>query len=279
MADFYKGSIPIYDPDVNVAALHPPDVGYGYVPRDYKEHPEAMFAHPDEMQLVPASEDDARYDEQEETKSSLEHIYLSGPNGTPRFVNLDQNGHGYCWAYSVGTAIMLDRLRRNYPPIRVNPHGPAAILKKGRDEGGWWGLSAEFGRQYGYPVEGTGPGQWPLHSRDIKKYDTPLLRSEMAKHRITEDWVDLTRKVYDQNLTTRQFATCGFNNQAAPSDFPWWAHSVCQVRWVRIERGSWGPLILNSWKGWGYYGLAVLRGDKAIAGGGGAIRSTTPSVN
>jgi len=47
---------------------------------------------------------------------------------------------------------------------------------------------------------------------------------------------------------------------------------VCQVRWVRIERGSWGPLILNSWKGWGRHGLAVLRGRQAVADGAIAIR-------
>lgn len=276
--DFYKGVIPILDADNDGNdAFHPPGQAKGMVPRDYKQFPETMFAQPDEMQVVPKTEWDARYDEQEANQSSLEHIYLSGPNGTPKFVNLDQNGQGYCWAYSTGHSIMLDRLKQNLPMVRLNPHATAAIIKGGRDEGGWCGLSAKWARDNGYAVEGTGPGEWPLHTMNLK-YDTPELRAEMAKHKVTEDWVDLTKQVYDQSLTTTQLATCGFNNIPCPSDFNWWSHSVCQVRWVRIEKGSWGPLILNSWLNWGRYGLAVLRGSQAIANGAVATRVTTASA-
>jgi len=277
MAEFYKG-IPIIDvdhpTDEMTDMLHPKGATYGMEERDYELYPEAMFAPPSEMGIIPESEWDARYDEQEEQESSLEHIYLSGPGGTPRFPCLDQNGHGYCWAYSTGQSIMIDRLRRNLPQVRLNPHATAAIIKKGRDEGGWCGLSAEFGRDVGYAVEGTGPGQWPLHSRDLR-YDTPQLRAEMAKYKIEEEWTDLTRNVYDQNLTRAQVATCGFNNIPGPRDYNWWRHSVCGIRWVRVERGSWGQLILNSWKGWGRHGLGVLVGSKAVCNGGLAIRLTS----
>lgn len=280
--DFYKGTIPILESDQHQVGemadmFHPMGQEKGYIERDYSVDPETMFDPPDKMKVIDPSEWDARYDEQEKTQSSLEHIYLSGPNGEPAFVNLDQNGDGYCWDYSVGHSIMLDRLKQNQPLVRLNPHAGAAIIKQGRNEGGWWGLGAQFAREHGFAVEGTGPGQWPLHSRNLK-YDTPELRKAMALYKIEEDWVDLTRQVYDQNMTTKQFATCGFNNIPCPSDFNWWGHSVCQVRWVRIERGSWGPLILNSWKGWGRFGLAVLRGSQAIANGGGAIRKTTASA-
>jgi len=274
MAEFYKGTIPIFDPDIDESGLRPDGVSYGLVPRDYSQDPESLFAPPSEIQIIPESEWDARFDEQERLQSSLEHMYLSGPNGQPRFVNLDQNGHGYCWAYSTGHAIMLDRLRRNLPLVRLNPHATAAIIKRGRDEGGWCGLSAKFGREHGYAIEGNASGQWPLHSRNLQ-YDTPQLRLEMAKYKIDEDWCDLTRQVYDQNLTRSQIAACGFLNIPGPRDYQWWGHSVCGVRWVRIERGSWGQLILNSWKGWGRYGLGVLRGEKSLTMGALAIRSTT----
>lgn len=276
MADFYHKNIPIIDTEYadSNEMLFPKDVRFGMVPRDYTEYPQEMFAPPSEMDLIPESEWDARYDEQEELQSSLEHIYLSGPGGTPAFVNLDQNGHGYCWAYSTGQAIMLDRLKRNLPLVRLNPHATAAIIKRGRDEGGWGGLSAKFGRENGYAVEGTGPGQWPLHSRDLR-YDTPQLRAEMAKYKLHEEWTDLTKSVYDQNLTRGQLATTGFSNIPGPRDYNWWGHSVCGVRWVRVERGNWGQLILNSWRGWGRHGLGVLIGNKAVPNGALAIRSTT----
>jgi hypothetical protein len=97
----------------------------------------------------------------------------------------------------------------------------------------------------------------------------------MAKYKIHEQWTDLTRAIYDRNLTRAQLATTGFNNLAGPGDYNWWGHSVARLRWVRVERGSWGQLILNSWKGWGKHGLGVLIGSKAVCQGALAIRSTT----
>jgi hypothetical protein len=276
MADLYKGSIPVIDCDgeTDNDMLFPEGVSFGLVPRDYDQFPEPMFAPPSEMQLIPESEWDARFDEQEELESSLEHIYLSSPNNEPCFRHLDQNGHGYCWMYSVGHSMMMDRLRRNLPIVRFNPHAAAAIIKRGRDEGGWCGEGAQFATEVGMAVEGNAQGQWPLHSRNIR-LDTPRLRAEMAKYRIEEDWVDLTRQKFNRNLTVAQVATCGFLNIPGPRDYNWWRHSVCGIRWVRVERGSWGQLILNTWLRFGRHGLAVLRGNKAIPNGALGIRLTS----
>ena len=282
--DFYHGNIPIIDDTPEAMAYAMPykidghKIGYGYVPRDYSVNLLEMFASPDAMPIYEESEWDAIFDEQEATHSSLEHLYLSGPGGTPIFENLDQNGDPYCWAYSEGHAIMMVRARMNAPFIRINPHATGAIIKGGRAEGGWCGLSAKFAREHGYAVEGNGPGQWPLHSRNLK-YDTPELRANMALHKVTEEYVDLAKAVYDQNLTKKQFASALFNLNPCPADFMWQAHSVCAIRWVRIERGSWGPLILNSWKGWGRHGLGVYRGSQGIPDGALALCSMNPSVN
>lgn len=91
-----------------------------------------MFAQPSDIEIIPRTEWDARFDEQEERKSSLEHVYLSGPGGTPAFENLDQGTEGYCWAYSVGHSIMMHRLKCNLQYVRLNPHSIAAIIKKVR---------------------------------------------------------------------------------------------------------------------------------------------------
>jgi hypothetical protein len=269
MQSYYKSVIPIIDDSRDGHALQFPGkdgagspVGYGYVPRDFAVTPPNTFGSmPSEIQVYPDSDWDALYDEQEAQKSSLEHLYLSGSGGEPAFVNLDQNGHGYCWAYSAGTALMLARLRDNQPLVRLNPHSVAAIIKNGRDEGGWCGLSAEHIRRRGMAEEGNGPGQWPLHSRSLAN-DSPECRASSLKYTVTEDFVDLAKSVYDQNMTELQLATCLFNNLPGQVDFNHWSHSVGAVRWVRIERGSFGLLILNSWKGWGRHGLAVLQGSK-----------------
>lgn len=245
----------------------------GLVPRDYTQYPETMFAPPSEMPLIAESEWEARIEMQEALRSSLEHIYLSQPGDNPAFINLDQNGDGYCWIYSTTHSVMLARLRDNQPLVRLNPHSGGAIIKNGRNEGGWCGLSAQFLRETGIAEEGTGPGQWPLHSRDLR-HDTPACRAAMAKYRITEDWVDLSRRVYDQNLTFQQLASALLCNQPCPVDFNWWGHSVCAVRLIKVEAGSFGVLILNSWKGWGRHGLGVLRGSKMVPNGAVCTRVT-----
>lgn len=263
--DFYKGVIPIFNTDTNKDSdnLHPSGASFGLIPRDYSVYPAEMFDIPSQMQIIPESDWDAIYDEQEAQQSSLEHLYLRGPNGGGVFENLDQNGNGYCWAYSTGHAMMLARMLQNQPLIRLNPHSVAAIIKNGADEGGWCGLSAKFVRENGIAPEGTGAGLWPLHSRNIR-LDTPELRAIMAKYKSTEEWVDLNRSVYDVNMSKQQYATALMCRQPSPSDYNFWSHSVCAVRWVRISKGNWGTLILNSWKGWGRYGLGVLEGSKAV---------------
>lgn len=267
--DFYKSDIPVVDLDgpVDNDVLNPAGVGKGYVPRDYSEFPESFMASAAEMDTYDPSEWDALYDEQEEKKSSLEHIYLRG--GVPAFTNLDQGKEGDCWAYSTAHAKMLADLRDfGYTP-RLNPHFIAAYLR--RYDGGWCGASAKVFADVGCCVVGSNPGEWPKWSHNTSAINSTHL-DEAAKNKTTEEWRDLTRQVWDQSMTSRQLATCGFMNVPCPSDFNWWGHSVCQVRWVRIEKGSWGPLILNSWLNWGRHGLAVLRGSKAVANGAVGIR-------
>lgn len=271
---FYKKHIPILEDfgDKRTDLSHPSDVQFGLVPRDYKTEPESMFAPPDTINVIDPSEWDARFDEQEANESSLEHIFLRG--GKPAFINLDQNGDGHCWAYSTGSSKMLAKLRDVGDPKlveRLNPHFVAAYLK--RFNGGWCGASAKVAAEVGYLVEGNGPDEWPLHSNKTSLINAVRLEAA-AKRRTLEEWRDLTREVWDTTLTSKQLATCSFNNIPCPSDFNWWGHSVCQVRWVRIEKNSWGPLILNSWKGWGRFGLGVLRGSQAIANGAVATRVT-----
>lgn len=240
----------------------------GAIPRDYDVDPVEMGDSPDGMKLLSDDEAIAAHDQQDRDESSLLHMFLRNP-----FEQLDQNGDGYCWAYSTGHCIMLDRLKQNLPYVRINPHATAAIIKKGRDEGGWCGLSMKWARENGYAVEGTGPGQWPLHSRNLK-YDTPELRSSMALHKATEDWYDLGRREFDQKLARQQIIT--LSTQAIPMAADWmrFAHSMCLIRAVRIAN-AWHPIVLNSWRGWGYNGLGVLYGmwpDNAVA-----LRASTPS--
>jgi len=263
--------IPILDDRVDIDDLfldgNVTPVRGGHDPNQYVPD---MMAAPNGMKTYSESELDALYDEQERAESSLEHLYLREWVGPC----LDQNGDGYCWAYSTGGAVMMRRLALHLPFVRLNPHSVAAIIKGGRDEGGWAGLSLAKAREIGYAEEGKGPGQWPLHSRNAAYFKDEAVRESMLKYRITDDWYDLGKPAYSQQLKDAQRWTCMFNGCPVPTDRNVWGHSTCDIRYVRIEKGSWGWLTLNSWKGWGRRGLAVLRGKYLKSDGAVSVVNT-----
>lgn len=270
MSEFYKGCIPIIDcsKERNVALVNPLGVGSGLVKRDFVTDPHQCFgAHPSEIKTLSKADWDAVFDEEEATQSSLEHMFLRNPK-KPAFVNLDQDGDGDCWAYSTGHAIMFEYLRMGVPIDeipRLNPHYIATILR--RFNGGWCGASMDVATRLGCCVEGNGPDQWPKWS-----HNTGLLNQTRAdaalKNKVVRNIYDMAKPVYGQTMIESQIATCGLSRTPAPTDYNEMAHSMCQIRWVRIERGSWAPLIINSWLNWGHFGLGVLRNmdaDGAVA--------------
>ena len=146
--DMYKGTIPILEYTSQYRDMfHPKGFRTGAEPRDLKLYPKEMYDPPSEMDVYQETDWDALYDEMEKNKSSLEHLYLRG--GKPAFTNLDQNGDGYCWHYSSGHAAMFLGLANHEPIVRLNPHAGAAIIKGGKDEGGWCGLSGKFIEEVG----------------------------------------------------------------------------------------------------------------------------------
>ena len=227
----------------------------------------AMAAPPSEMKLIPRGEWDARIEEQERLQSSLQHYRDKMANGKFH-QSLDQNGQGYCWAYSVVSTVMFTNAVANVPYRRLSAHSVACKVKNFRDQGGWCGLSAQYIRKNGVvPVE-----LWPEKSMS-RSHDTAEAWKEAKKFAITEDWVDLSQSVYDQNLTFDQVATCLLLNIPCAVDFNWWSHSVCAIRLVRVEAGSYGLAIINSWTdGWGDRGIGILRGSRSIPNGAVATR-------
>src|SRR5688572_7363517 len=97
-------AIPILDERVNVNDLFldgpPRPVATGHDPSQYVPD---MAAAPLGMKTYSQAEAEAIFEEEERTQSSLEHLYLRKWIGEC----LDQNGHGYCWSYSTGSALML----------------------------------------------------------------------------------------------------------------------------------------------------------------------------
>lgn len=275
--------------------------GHGYVPRDYRTHPAQMFAPPSDMPLIPRAEWPERIRDKDAKKSWLRDIRDTG-NAGQRIPSLDQNGQGFCWAYSTTHAVILLRALMNQPYVRLSAHAIGCKVKNFRDEGGWCGLSAKYHREVGCPSVAF----WAEKSMS-RSNDKPETWANAALHKVTEDWVDLTRDVYDQNLTFEQACSCLLSDVPVPEDFNHWSHSVCGCFLVngndhrdttRAESGKlmaaaevaryWGldhPVtggigngLWNSWTdGWGDAGMGVLTGSKAIPDGAVALRVTGAS--
>lgn len=241
--------------------------GRGYVERDYSVHPREMFAPPSELHLIPRSEWSDRIKEQERTRSRTSDILLA--DGIPA---MDQGPNGYCWGHSTAGCSMAIRAINGSPYIPLSAYMVCAILKNGRNEGGWCGLSAKFMREVGICSQ----EKWPQGQRNLR-LDTPEARADAALYKTTEDWVDLGRNVYDQNLPMDIIATCLLTNTPVAGDFDWWAHSVMLCDLVEVEPGSFGIRFRNSWgNNWGQQGFGVLQGNRAHPVGAVATRVVGP---
>jgi hypothetical protein len=193
------------------------------------------------------------------------HTLITRRNGT---VLISSN----CWAYSTTRTVEYVRAIQNLPYVALSAHSVGCVVKGFRDEGGWCGLSAEYIRAKGVVPESL----WPAKSMS-RSHNTAANWEEAAKYRITEDFVDLARPVYDQNLTFAQMVSCLLQNVPCVGDFNWWGHSVCAVDVDEMD----GEVVLdidNSWTpGWGDNGTGKLRGSKKIPDGAVATRSVNPS--
>ena len=253
----------------------PPGESMGLVPRDFSAHPQGylMCARPFDLPLMSDDEIEAAIKRQAEEKSSPKDVFFR-----EGMAALDQNGQGYCWAYSTTSGVMLSRVIAGLPYVRLSAHMVACIIKGYRDQGGWNAQSVEFVAEHG--VAAVGPaseGGWPEKSMS-RSNDTPMMREKAKQHQLVE-FMDLDDG--GPNLK-RQCATCLCNNIVYPSDHNWWSHSV-----LAALLRKWGPggrdfeiEILNSWgSSWSDRGWGVLSGSKAIPNGAIAIRVSKPSMN
>ncbi len=276
----------VYDDATPVAVTIDPTMARGLVPRDLTVDPPTMFAPPTDMPDMSFQEIMDRIKEQNRAESSLRHIRRRYLNGS-HVPSLDQNGQGYCWAYSNTSAAMLKRMSAGLPYVRLSGHSVACKIMNFKNQGGWCGLAAEFirGGSRKFPdLSGIASvDEWPEKSMS-RSNDNPETWADAALHAVTEDYVDLTREVYDQNLTKKQVLIQLCLNNPCPADFNWWSHSVCGIQGSVIGNptnptiNDFGLIIWNSWAdSYGDLGEAELRGSKSIPDGAVCTRSVIAS--
>lgn len=257
MAELYLGKIPIIRRSLNEGFLRGlPDAEFrqaNTVARDFREDPVSVSASPAEMELVPESDYDAIYEERQASGSGMGNKLIRALEAG-EFKFADQSRFPDCWYHSPVNGIALARLLQNLPFVMFNAVAGATIL--GRTNGGWCGLGLKDCIDNGPPVAGDGEGEAPYQSRNVR--NDAAFKANRARHKVTESWYDLGRDVYDQVLSDRQISTCCFQDNPVPADWMAHGHSMLIADKVRVERNSWGRLVLNSWQGFGYLGLCVM---------------------
>jgi hypothetical protein len=274
----------------------------GLIPRNYDEVPVGFYAAVPaltDIKCPPRNDWPELIKQGEAEESFLSHIRMKGGPGGGPIPCLDQNGDGYCWSYSAHRCIELWRAKMGLPYIRLSAHAVAAIIKKGRDEGGWAALSADFIAQFGC----ADVTMWKEKSRDIRQ-DTPELRKKMLAYKVDGLWREIAASVYDANLTEDQSYGLMFARIPQQNDFNHWAHSVeisdpvvnatpiqlKTAKWKKLLKTDFDSLDLNkpadaevfatvfgkrgdnSWTDeYGDRGMFVLTGSKARCDGGVAV--------
>jgi len=255
----------------------------GYVERDLSQYPVGSLdgamessEFNKEVPLIPMEEWPALLEEMEAKKTRLSDIRMIGDRGKP-IPSLDQNGQGYCWSYSTAHAIMLKRAAQGQPYIRLSGHSLAWVIKNGKDEGGWCGLSTSEATKRGYMPTSL----WTEKSMNGRQFNTPE-NWEIAKNfRIEEGFLDMNQKVWDMDLTFQQIGSCLLSGIPCPVDYDWWGHSILGMdltyvtnKYPVTDIRCWGIRIWNSWRdSWGYLGTGVILGKKAVPMGATAIRN------
>jgi len=238
----------------------------GLTPRDFATFPVGHYANagPIDFPLFSDEQIEKEIRNQEENGSSLEHLRMTYDGGKP-IDALDQNGQGYCWAYSTTSCVTLARAKQGMPYEPLSGHMIGCIIKNYRNQGGWNAQSMQFAQEHGVASQKF----WPAKSMS-RSNDTPEMREDARKRRITE-WWDLSD---DPETVKRQLATLLLLNCPVAVDFNWWLHSVCAIRLM-----SWRPFkirILNSWSNsWSKLGMGDLEGGRAIPNGAIAPRVIT----
>jgi len=273
--DTWNG-IPIIDDQTPDSFVFDPSYARGAEPRDYAVQPTEMMAAPSEFNL-PKPEEWDEYDRvlvREE--ATLHHVVLRARE-KGRFKDCYQNGHPFCWSHSTAHGIMVAREVANQPPVKISAY-MLACLSDGRgyqNKGGWSALSAMTAETIGACPE----PMWQ-EGKTSRSLDTPAMRAEAAKYKITEPMVDLTRDVYFRNLPFEMVIGCLLTGRPVMVDFNWWGHAVLGVRAVKIEDGSWGIMILNSHGlNWGDRGFGILRGSRARPDGAVAVNTVQKTVS
>jgi len=227
--------------------------GSGMVKRDYALHGLGSYANVFSGEIIPRSKWDDLIKRQDDNESSPYHHHIASDVEV-----LDQNGYPYCWMYGTVAGVMNRYASQGLPVPFLSATAPAAQGKDYKQEGGWAAEAIPYIEKYGLPTVDT----WPQHSLDRKLAKNHEQQLDAARHGIVQ-FEELPQSNFDAA------ASClldPYNPSPVTLGLMWWGHLVCGLRLVKVDRNTYGILIVNSWtREWGENGFKVLVESKATA--------------
>lgn len=254
----------------------------GAKPRDFDEIAVGSMAGSqkfgNDIQRIPRDQWSQLLRQQTENGMLCSQIRNRGNAGKP-IPSQDQNGQGFCWAYSPTAAAMVLRASAGMPYVELSAHSVACKIYNFQDRGAWNPLAFDFIREFGVAPA----SHWSPRSMD-RSNDNSATWEAASNFRFTEGWIDIDASAaYDKNLAFDEIVTCLLLGLPCPVDFQWWGHSVLALDLVEVNRGfnvsdirRWGLRIWNSWTdNWGNNGTGVIQGEKCYTMGASCPRSMT----
>jgi hypothetical protein len=248
-----RGEIIIHDGNFNdeVTTAAPDGMSKGHIERDYEEVPLGTFGTKFALPIIPESETQARIEELVARKALIsdlrKHYKIKSRN---------QNGTNYCWTHGVVTALICCRMRAGLPYLDLSPASVAAIIKQGRNQGGWGAEALRFIQQHGVADSSV----WPHNNiRDWRELSQSASVIENRKQTVVTETLELRPRNLDE------IRTCLLLGIPVAVGYNWWGHEVCAVDPLWLD-GTFAYRIWNSWSdSWSDNGMGVIQGRKMLA--------------
>lgn len=193
---------------------------------------------------IPETEWDARIDEQIELEARVSD-YCDFPA-------FDQDGLPTCWAIGTAQAATITRRIMGLPHRQLSGCSLAVPISGGH-RGGYEGEANEYAVEHGIASVDV----WPENNTDRSLNSKGEVQADRLNHKVLE---------FLEMQTRANWATACLRTKCGPFAYDEMSHVMAMCDLVRIERGSYGFRVRNSWSnGWGaknkhgFGGFAVYR--------------------
>lgn len=218
-------------------SLIPDGFQTGLLPRDFDKNPlgSLTFAAPFPRDaLVPLSEILPRIKAKEAAESTLLHVWKRKVNTV-----LDQNGFGYCHAFSPAMMIMVLRAAQGLGHTLLSASSIGGPVTGFQNQGAYIFNDLKQIVNFGIaPVEYDGKVIYPMTT--TKNHWTPEAQ-RLAKLNIVEEYWE------GDNSDNHAVISCLLTDKPVCVGYNWWGHAVTLL-WVTVVNNVLYVIGINSWK-------------------------------